>query len=287
HAFSEESPPRASSGPSPVDRFIEFTSSDSGVHWKARVVPNGAGTSFVDPPVAAVDPGTGKLYVAWNQDGPKGTAVKSTIYLSSSADGGATWTRPVDLVDPAAHARSDAYSPGISVAPDGRVDVAWDDFRSDPQRTGSIFSGAPTLDSTSTTERLFDVYASSSLDSARTWSADYRVSDRSIDDVYGVTFSDRLFAPIGMASTNDALYVSWADSRNSREPTAVDDAYFTRVEAHPAALSGAAVGRSAGSAASWALIGAGGLLALLGLGLLVGSRRRSFGSPGRGAHPSS
>ncbi len=287
HAFAEESPKFSRNGPKPVDRFLEFTSADHGAHWSASVVPNDAGSAFVDPPVAAVSPTTGELYVAWNQDGAT-RAVKSTIYIADSTDGGRTWSAPHDLVDPAAHARSDAYTPGISVAPDGRVDVAWYDFRNDPSNTTSIFAGGMSAAPSNTIERYFDVYGSSSSDWGKTWSADYRISDRSIDDIYGATFYDRLFGPMGMASTNDALYVTWADDRASKDIGAIEDAYLTRVEMNPAALLTSSTSGSTGGDAMWAGIGAGGILVLVGLGLLGaaasrrGSTRRGAGA-GRGA----
>ncbi len=251
HAFAEESPKFSSSGPKAVDRYLEFTSTDHGAHWAASVVPNDAGSAFVDAPVAAVDQHSGEIYLSWNQDGAT-PATKSTVYVADSTDGGKSWSAPHDLVDPAAHARSDAYTPGISIAPDGRVDIAWSDFRNDPSNTTSIFAGGMSAAPSNTVERYFDVYGSSTSDGGKTWSTNYRISDRSIDDVYGATFYDRLFGPIGMASTNNALYVTWADDRASKDVGAIEDAYFTRVEMNPTALltSASSTAGSSGSDAS-------------------------------------
>lgn len=272
YASVKEVPTPAPSGPPPPSRFVMFTSTDHGSHWSAAVVPDQAGKAFVEPPVMAVDPKSGELYVAWNQDAVPPVPT-STIYVTTSTDSGKSWSQPVHLVDASARALANAYEAGISVAPDGRVDVAWNDFRSDPFHHTSVFTQGMTVAPGSSLERYYDIYASSSTDGGKTSSANYRVSDRTIDALYGGTYYYRLFGPIGMASTDHALYVTWADSRDSRDIGALEDAYFTRVEMDSSATGQTSSGPSAVDAL-WAGVGAGGMLCLAGLLLLVVSWRR-------------
>ena len=272
YAVVKEVPKPAASGPPPPARFIMFASTDHGAHWAASEVPDQAGKAFVEPPVIAADPKGAALYVAWNQDATTPTE-KSTIYFTSSTDKGKTWSQPFHLVDANARSIADSYEAGMSVAPDGRIDVTWNDFRNDLDHHTSVFASGMTVAPNSTVERFYDIYGTSSSDGGRTWTPNYRVSDRSIDGLYGGTYYYRLFGPIGMASTDHALYVTWADSRNSKDVGAVDDAYFTRVEMDSSAVGQAASGPTAADAL-WAGVGAGGILCIAGLLLLLVSLRR-------------
>ena len=272
YAVSKEVPKPAASGPPPPARFIMFASTDHGAHWAASEVPDQAGKAFVEPPVIAADPKGAALYVAWNQDATT-PAEKSSIYFTSSTDKGKTWSQPYHLVDQNARTIADSYEAGISVAPDGRIDITWNDFRNDLDHHTSVFASGMTVAPDSTVERFYDIYGTSSSDGGKTWTPNYRVSDRSIDALYGGTYYYRLFGPIGMASTDHALFVTWADSRNSRDVGAVDDAYFTRVEMDSSAVGRVASGPTAADAL-WAGVGAGGMLCIAGLALLLVSLRR-------------
>jgi hypothetical protein len=108
------------------------------------------------------------------------------------------------------------YSPGISVAPDGRIDVAWPDFRNDP-----FFSpGAAGDMGTAADERFWDVYYASSTDGGNSWSANTRITNPSIDGDVGVTFNNNdVRGPMGIASTSKASYITWADARPSEGRT--------------------------------------------------------------------
>ena len=78
-------------------------------------------------PEGTVDPNSGRIYVVFAQ---ADTATSDTnIWFKSSGDGGATWSDRKKLNDD--DTNLDQYFPGVSVAPNGRVDVAWHDFRND------------------------------------------------------------------------------------------------------------------------------------------------------------
>ncbi|HEX3567357.1 MAG TPA: hypothetical protein VHU17_18485, partial [Acidimicrobiales bacterium] len=82
----------------------------------------------------------------------------------------------------------------MSIAPNGRIDVAFYDYRDDP-----YFD--PTADGDKQ-DRVENVYYSYSNDGGRTWSPNMRVSDRGIDRSFGPTSGNYgVKGPLGIAST--------------------------------------------------------------------------------------
>ncbi|MCA1819944.1 MAG: glycoside hydrolase, partial [Halobacteriales archaeon] len=85
--------------------------------------PNPYATDF---PSASVD-GNGTVYVAWDMDAsglpgvPPEEAAIYGVFVSSSRDGGATWTKPQLVSDPT----KDARFPWMAAGAAGRVAVAW------------------------------------------------------------------------------------------------------------------------------------------------------------------
>ncbi|MBL8311088.1 MAG: exo-alpha-sialidase [Burkholderiales bacterium] len=75
-------------------------------------------------PSAAVSP-TGEVFVVW-QDARFSQGAHDGIALSSSKDGGATWSEPVRV-----NARGDvaAFGPTIAIRPDGTIGVSYFDLR--------------------------------------------------------------------------------------------------------------------------------------------------------------
>jgi hypothetical protein len=85
---------------------------------------------------------------------------------------GATWSEPVKINDaePGRQRDFDEEEPAISVAPGGRVDVAWLDYRDYTFKAGPQSQNAAQ-----------DVYMASSSRGGEKWTANMRVTDRSID----------------------------------------------------------------------------------------------------------
>lgn len=237
-------------------RVFMSKSTDGGQSWKTTVAFDNA-KSLSDPGVA-VDPRTGNLYAVFENEVENGLV---HVFFMASSDQGKTWSRPVSIIDDPGKGYNQSV-PGISIAPDGRVDVAWYDFRNDP-----FFTSDGTVK-----QRYVDVYSASSNDNGRSWSKNLRVSDRTIDTSIGVTFNNQdIRAPMGIASTKDAALIAWSDSRAGALPQFdVEDAYFTRVRFHTAA----AVASESGFDASSAVAGAGAALAVAGLVLLLANRLR-------------
>ncbi|MDX6410278.1 MAG: hypothetical protein QOE13_3349, partial [Gaiellaceae bacterium] len=184
----------------------------------------------------------------------------TNVWFKSSGDGGATWSERKKLNDDTTNL--DQYFPGVSVAPDGRVDVAWHDFRNDRyyQPAGDF-----------NTELYWDAYLASSSDGGTTWTPNIRVSDRSMNKNEGYTLSSSygLMGPIGVASTDTAAHVAWADSRRGSLQTPTEDYYFTSV-VYDAATTAS---DDSGNQAAYFVLGAMVMLGVVGAVLLAVSRR--------------
>lgn len=277
YGFSKEltkSPPPGQTSPNP--RVLMFKSLDGGRTWSTGVASAG-GPNLQASPEAAVDPRNGNLYVVYGVGPPSTSADKpppgpQKVFVTKSTDEGKTWSTPVKIDDPRAPAdRGDEFYPNVTVASNGRVDVAWYDFRNDsfgPRQLGNSYRG----------ERYWDLYYSYSNDAGATWSENMRVTDPSVDGKQGATFNNSdTRGPIGMQSTADAAYLAWSDSRATRGQGDAEDVYFTRIRYAPAPALGATAGRP-----GWlsALLGAAASLVVVGLLLALAARRSRPVPPG-------
>jgi hypothetical protein len=245
----------AAGTPDPVRPIYHVSSSDHGRTWSARSVIDPGNQHHEHPPVLVSDPRTDALYVAWagNAD-PMNEAPgfngDMEIFFRSSTDGGKTWT-PRLLLNDDPKGKANQIDPGISVAPNGRIDVAWYDGR------------LSTLPVTGDTENGFnDVYATSSTDGGLTFTPDIRVSDRSADRSIGVwsnNVDQRL--NVGISSSDDAMYVAWQDTRNANKDFQPEDVYMASVRLDRAYITPV---KSASSVPTWLALAAG---LALGLGI--------------------
>lgn len=241
------------------------TSPDGGQTWNQEVIhimPAGEMFAFLLTPSPAVNLQSGELYVAWEDTGERPPAV---LFMRSE-DRGDTWSQPVKLndVDPQRNWDFKEFNPWIDVAPNGRIDAVWTDWRDDP-----------TFDPDDAEDRnaLQHVYYTHSTDGGRTWAPNTRVTDRAIDRRLSV-WSTGVNGPVGLSSREGAAYVAWDDSRNATEESQTQDIYFTRVH-----LSSEGVLASGGSLAwsdrvLWALLGMS--IALVVGGAVLLAARRSF-----------
>ena len=238
------------------------------VHTQSGPADGSAATSTSDwlsGPSPAVDPKTGAVYVTWEE---MGVGVPQILFARST-DGGKTWSPPakVDDVDPQRDWDFSDQMPTMSVAPNGRIDIAWYDYRNDPTyKTGDTRNG------------FQDVYYASSTDGGRTWSKNRPVNDRIIDRRFGPRRTGGIYGPLGIVSTDNVTYVAWDDTRNGNDQNGNQDIYFTRVRyASPVAAFG---GRKASGISPWAaaLLGAAITVAVGGLIVVIGAqdlRRRT------------
>ncbi len=281
YGFTRESPPRAATGqPSAKARLFMFKSTDGGKTWTTSVVSEGVQQS--DDPQAAITP-DGHLLLAYSARGASTTndvpPNASEVYTMSSADGGQTWSKPINVTDdnPARHA--DQYLPGISVAQNGRVTVAFYDYRNDPfYSPGEVGNMNAAVD-----EHYWDVYLTSSTDNGATWAANTRVTESPVYNKVGISFNNQdIRGPIGMASTNSAAYVSWPDTRATTASNSdAEDAYFSRVRFSDPAPLGADTSGSSGWA--WGLGGVGVGLAIGGVVLFALRKSGGANQPAKSA----
>lgn len=218
------------------------------------------GGDWLSAPAPAVDRDSGEVYLVW-EESPAGEP--PFVAFIRSDDGGRSWSDPVAITDEQPHHEwsYNQFLPSVSVASSGRIDVAWYDFRNDvaydPEDEGNA---------------LQHVYASYSRDGGGTWAPNYRVSDRLIDRRIGLWNTFGVRGPIGVASTDEAMYVAWSDTRDGDETDGAQDIYATR--ARFAAPGEFFTGDQSTAAQSmvWVGSGVGGALLLGGILLMLATR---------------
>ncbi len=211
------------------------SSSDTGRTWSAPVVassfnepefrPRSAyfrfwATAF--PQIASAPDGSIHIaYTARPSDKPNDDG---DIFLVSSRDGGATWSRPKVLNDDdTEHVQ---FFPSIDVGPDGAVHVMWGDMRDDPHQT------------------RYHIYYTRSDDGGETFgfvneeldlrSGDTRVTDFPSNPNYA--FPRGLFIGdyFSIAATEDDVHLAWSDSRLGEFGPINQKIAVARTEAVPA-----------------------------------------------------
>ena len=268
--------PFGSTNPPAADRIFLSTSTDGAKTFTQKVIyttaPGRPGDSYAVllAMSAAVDRTSGDLYLTWEDTERRPPA----ILFSRSSDRGATWSDPVKVNDaePGRQWDFDEEEPAISVAPSGRLDVAWLDYRND-----YTFKPGPKSENA-----LQDVYMSSSADGGRTWSPNMRVSDRSIDRRLSDVWSTGVHSTVGLVASDTGDDVAWDDTRNATADSKAQDVYFARVRLGQAApLATAASTTGTGTKVAWGLGGGALALALAGVALFASKARLSSGQPAR------
>ena len=206
----------------------------------------------------------GTLHIVYEDKITKPDLGDRDVFTRRSTDGGKTWSEPKQLNDDVSPDPKDTghsqNNPSVSVAPNGRVDAVWWDFRNDQGQFQN------------------DVYYSYSEDNGVTWSKNVRANDLSINRRIGVWSNGfDMRQPVGIASTDKLAVFAWDDTRNADELTQSQDVY-TSIAQH------AALGTGSSDAVRYALAALVGLatvgLILLGISMAT-SRRRPQAEPAR------
>jgi hypothetical protein len=232
------------------------------IHEQGGTTDGRAATStsdWVSGTYPAVDLETGNIYVTWES---LGEGVPRILFMRST-DSGTTWSQPLKVNDgdPKRDWDFPEQFPTMDVAPNGRIDIAWYDWRNDP--------GYKEGDS----DNLFqDIYYASSTDGGRTFSKNLRVNDRIIDRRFGPRPLGSIIGPLGVVSTDQAALIAWDDTRNGNQTTAAQDIYFGRVRWAPASEVFGGKADTGTSPLVAGLFGAAIALAIGGVLLILGTR---------------
>jgi hypothetical protein len=253
--------------------MVHSRSTGQGRTWSHRDIEPGT-SEYTRHPVLLADPNSSALYVVWfGNPEPNNLPLKdegkdiTDIFVRASLDGGEKWGERLTVNEDIGNKTNQAH-PGASIAPDGRLDIAWYDFRSSPRPA----------DNWSDDTGIQDVYYASSNDQGQTFSSGVRITDRSIDRSIGV-WSNNIgsAAPVGVASTEDAVYFAWQDTRNGNPIAQAEDVYFSSAK-----LEGGATVDIGSTTPRWPLIAAG---VAIGMGIAMASvwafARRTRNPPAR------
>lgn len=255
----------------PIGHVWMATSTDAG---KSYAKPQAlyergpaSGWGWTQAAIPVVDRANGNVYVAWEATGPgpdggEKTSAPAAVKFIRSTDRGRTWSDPVQINDvvPARQWSCCTFLPRLSVAPNGRLDVAFYDPRNDP------FFNPETK-----RNRVYDVYYSYSIDEGRTWAKNVRVTDRGIDRSFGPSSSAYgIKGPLGITSTDKAAFIAWDDTRNGSAAVPSQDVYFARARFTNTVLGAATTSSNDGWA--WAVGGVAVGLGVAGLALLIAVR---------------
>ena len=142
------------------------------------------------------------------------SAGRSDIVVQRSTDMGVTWSDPVAINDDDPGSQYTSFYPELDVAPNGRIDVVWQDNRG-------------------LTDYLVEVRYTYSTDGGVTWAPNMGVTDRPINFNRGISFNSDLRQPPGVASTNSYAAIAWADPRFADEETETQDNFGVVAQFRP------------------------------------------------------
>jgi hypothetical protein len=217
----------------------------------ARSTDNGRTWSFatLGPPIYA---GAGaQTGMGWTPiGGPDGTFVvayaatpesssttgMADLVVQRSTDGGRTWTDPVAIDDDNPADGYTSFYPQLAVAPNGRIDVVWQDNRNE-------------------TDFRMHVRYTYSTDGGQTWAPNVQINDQPLDFNLGISFNSDLRYPPGVASTDHYATFGWADSRFADDVTHTQDSFgaiaqFTPLPPRSSAMVPVAIAIAGGLAAA-------------------------------------
>jgi hypothetical protein len=199
----------APDGHSVATRLLVVTSADGGTTWTAPVLAATVDDIFgvlpheryrvASLPAFAADPRANRLYLAW-ADKASGD---SDVFLSTSNDGGKTWSQPVRVNDDTPRNDAQQFQPQLAVAPNGVVSVSFFDTRNDPAH------------------HRIDAYLAQSLDAGATFLSNVRVTTSDFDPSVAAPKDDSGAQFIGdyqgLAADNLFVHLFWNDTRTGAQ----------------------------------------------------------------------
>jgi len=168
------------------------------------------GQAWIDVDISN-GPGAGNVYVA-------SSVVRSSIndpgdvMFTKSVDGGLTWSNPIRINDDISTSNTQWFGT-MSVAPNGRIDIAWLDTRDSPPG-----------------ENLSALYYSYSDDMGETWSENVILSEL-FDSHVGWPNQEKMGDYFEMLSDNHGAHLGWANTLNGEQ-----DAYYSYIKQDATAI---------------------------------------------------
>ncbi|HEX3540911.1 MAG TPA: sialidase family protein, partial [Acidimicrobiales bacterium] len=244
--------PRSVQG-APSQPLFVGTSTDHGKTFSMKpVTPAGASQPAIQWIPQGGSQGTVLLAYQYKVGQTQGS---SDIYFQRSTDAGKTWSPPARLNDDDPNNQTYHLLPNMGVAPNGRVDVVWYDFRN-----SQSFAD--------------DVYYTYSTDNGVTWARNVRATDQIVNRNIGINNNSDVRQPPGVGSSNQAAVIGWSDTRLGTDQTQTQDVFADVVQfkALPSGGSNKTLRYLAAGAAGLAVAGL--IVALIAL-----SRRRRGDTP--------
>ncbi len=164
-----------------------------------KFTPEGGGTIVA---AYAATPGTATT---------SGTA---DIVVQRSTDLGLTWSEPLAIDDDKPADNSTSFYPQMGVAPNGRIDVVWQDNRG-------------------LADFRINVRYTYSSDGGVTWAPNVLVTDQPVDFNLGISFNSDIRQPPGVASTDAYAAIGWADGRLGDQTTRTQDGFSSVAQFAP------------------------------------------------------
>ncbi len=200
-------------------------------------------------PRLASDPRNGNLYLVYNQGPFNGSYPGQTadhfihqdldVLFIRSTDDGATWSEPklINETEIPNVRLTQTRHPNITVAPNGRIDIVWQDRRHSYRMETCSNTHSPPAGSAPCFEaRLGDTYYSSSTDNGQTFSKNRRVTDRSMNNDVGLdyrfgTYWD--FGPWAEPLGNNKILFAWMEARLGNVDNDAQDIFLAKMDLSP------------------------------------------------------
>jgi Ca2+-binding RTX toxin-like protein len=210
-------------------------------------------------PRLAVDQSNGNVYLVYGQGPPGPTPPPGgyqgadhfmhhdiDVYFQRSLNAGVAWSEPKRINDVTPHPGTESPGfgrvtqtrhPNVTVAPNGRVDIVWQDRR-------HWYRGCIHTHVRCDEARLGDTYYSSSTNAGTApaaqiaFSENRRISDRSHNNDVGYDYrfgTGWAFGPIQVPLGDNQLLVGWMDAREGNHDNDNQDIYLAKVNHNAAA----------------------------------------------------
>lgn len=244
----------------PEGRLIHSRSTDLGRSWRHSPIAGVRGYVYEGPstppfttnrvfsasawPRLAADPKSGAVYVVYGNGGTPTTPTQARaraadhfihpdtdVWFQRSGDDGVSWSAP-DRINREAEIQNEVTQtrhPTVSVAPEGRVDIVWQDRR-------RWYRGCVHTHVQCEEARLGDTYYRFSEDGGQTFEAERRITDRSMNNDVGFDYRYGAYWAYGPQSVplgDGRILVAWMDSRDGNPETDTMGIYLAQV-AHDA-----------------------------------------------------